>query len=73
MMFCGHANECRRQNSAWALNTAKSNIERHYSVVGVLEEMNATLDVMEAFMPEYYRDARALYYGNQESEPLNIV
>ena len=33
-----------------------------YPVVGVLEEMNATLAVMEDKLPEFFKDAHEIYY-----------
>ncbi len=30
---------------------AKYNVERYYSVVGVLEEMNQTISVFQAYLP----------------------
>ena len=45
--FCGQSDECRRHNSRSALSTAIDNVERHFPVVGVLEEMNRTLWAMQ--------------------------
>ena len=51
MVFCGHDPFCAEFNGARALAAAKENVDRHYAVVGVIEELNKTLEVMEAFMP----------------------
>lgn len=55
MYFCGYVNDCRDfvgvDNSRRRLNAALANVDRHYAVVGVLEEMDKTLQVMEAMAP----------------------
>jgi len=38
--FCGHERICAVFNGEEALQKAKENVERHYFVVGVMEEMN---------------------------------
>ncbi|XP_047475947.1 heparan sulfate 2-O-sulfotransferase pipe-like [Penaeus chinensis] len=61
--FCGQENECRKFNTQAALQKAKENVERYYSVVGVLEELNVTLAVLEHYIPRFFRGARDLYWG----------
>ncbi|XP_076304948.1 uronyl 2-sulfotransferase-like isoform X2 [Tachypleus tridentatus] len=53
--FCGHEDECMILNSEWALEKAKENVEKYYSVVGVLEQMDITIKVMEAYLPQFFR------------------
>ncbi|KAK8787105.1 hypothetical protein V5799_023120 [Amblyomma americanum] len=48
------------QNS-WALDRARQNIERHFSVVGVLEDLNLTLALLEMHIPRFFRGATELY------------
>ena len=43
MQFCGHDPICRKFNNAEALQKAKSNVEKHYAVVGTTENINMTL------------------------------
>ena len=54
MAFCGHDAFCAEFNGERALAAAKENVERHYAVVGVIEEVNKTLEVMQAFMPDVF-------------------
>ena len=61
MMFCGHDEFCKSFNSQRVLERAKANVEKYYDVVGVLEEFNKTLSVMENFMPQYFRGASEAY------------
>lgn len=55
---------CRLLNNDWALDSAKKNVEKYYQVVGVLEELNGTLDVLEEQIPQFFAGARALYQQN---------
>ena len=52
MQFCGHEFYCAEFNGERAFNKAKENVEKFYPVVGVLEDMNKTLKVFEAKLPE---------------------
>ena len=43
MQFCGHDPICRKFNNLEALQKAKANVEKHYPVVGITENINMTL------------------------------
>lgn len=60
--FCGQHPDCMILNNAWALSRAKSNVERYYKVVGVLEELNATLQVLEYKLPYFFKGVQDLYH-----------
>ena len=64
MAFCGHDPLCAEFNSERALAAAKENVERHYAVVGVIEEVNKTLEVMEALMPDVFAGVAFLTSGD---------
>lgn len=49
-------------NDRWALERAKSNVERYFSVVGILEELNSTLAVLERQLPYFFTGVKDLYY-----------
>ena len=51
--------ECRNQG---ALQQAKQNIEKWYPVIGVLDNINKTLAVMEKTVPEYFSGVSDIYY-----------
>ena len=38
-----------------------NNIELHYPVVGILEDMNSTLRILQTKLPIYFRDVTDLY------------
>ncbi|CAL8071367.1 unnamed protein product [Orchesella dallaii] len=59
--FCGQHNSCVAINDRWALQMAKLNIEREYSVVGVLEKMDQTLSVLAKFVPRFFHGAAQVY------------
>ena len=63
--FCGQEPECTRHNSRQALMTAIENVERHYPVVGVLEEMDSTLRVMQAVLPRFFNGIHNKFGGDQ--------
>ena len=62
MQFCGHDHFCHLFNNDEALAKAKSNVEKYYPVVGIMENMTMTLSVAESFMPEYFKGARKAYF-----------
>ncbi|XP_074028425.1 uronyl 2-sulfotransferase homolog pip isoform X2 [Leptinotarsa decemlineata] len=66
--FCGHNPRCMVLNSTWALQIAKNNVVRYFPVVGVLEEMNATLKILENKIPYFFKGATKVY----ENDLLNI-
>ena len=41
---------------------AKTNVEKYYSVVGILENMVETLQVLESHVPAYFEGALQVYY-----------
>ncbi|XP_076366493.1 uncharacterized protein LOC143255146 isoform X3 [Tachypleus tridentatus] len=59
--FCGHKEECMSLNNRAALELAITNVKKYYVVVGVLEEMNKTLAVLEGYIPRFFKGAPKLY------------
>lgn len=45
-----------------AINQAKHNVEASYVVVGVLEELNMSLAVMEHSLPGFFQGVESLYH-----------
>lgn len=60
-------------NDVWALQRAKKNIEKYFPVVGVLEELNATLAVLEHKIPMFFKGVQDMYYLQLLGMSLNIV
>uniref|UniRef100_A0A1B6E882 Heparan sulfate 2-O-sulfotransferase pipe n=1 Tax=Clastoptera arizonana TaxID=38151 RepID=A0A1B6E882_9HEMI len=61
LFFCGHSDACTPFNTVGALQRAKQAVERHYAVVGVLEDLNSTLTVLEHYIPKFFRGASQVY------------
>lgn len=65
--FCGHDPRCVQLNSHWAVGQAKRNIDQYYSVVGVLEQFNRSLHVLENTVPRYFTNLGQMYALNVNS------
>lgn len=50
-------------NSQEALDKAKKAVEENYAVVGVLEDLNTTLTVLEHYVPRFFRGVSQVYHG----------
>ncbi|XP_066956265.1 heparan sulfate 2-O-sulfotransferase pipe isoform X1 [Macrobrachium rosenbergii] len=61
--FCGQDRNCTGFNTAYALQKAKENVEKNYAVVGVLEDLNTTLTVLEHYVPRFFKGAKHLYWN----------
>ena len=61
--FCGSAPECRTLGNYQALNVAKYNAEKYYSVIGITEQMRISLAVLEKYLPKFFSGFLSLYGG----------
>ncbi|XP_050316102.1 heparan sulfate 2-O-sulfotransferase pipe [Anthonomus grandis grandis] len=72
MFFCGHHVDCLPFNTEGALERAKRAVEENYAVVGVLEEMNTTLTVLENYIPRFFEGASDVYWNEiSRYNPIN--
>ncbi len=70
--FCGHDPEvCGEFGSEAALARAMENVERRFAVVGITEEFDKTLEVLEAYVPRFFRDAREVYTETMDKQKVN--
>ncbi|KAG8041007.1 hypothetical protein G9C98_001995 [Cotesia typhae] len=67
LFFCGHSEKCMPFNTVGALERAKLSVEKHYAVVGVLEDINTTLTVLENYIPQFFEGATELYWDEMNS------
>jgi dermatan/chondrotin sulfate uronyl 2-O-sulfotransferase UST len=49
-------------NDQRSLERAKANVERYFPVVGILEELNATLAILENRLPYFFRGLQKIYF-----------
>lgn len=66
LFFCGHSDACTPFNTQGALQRAKRAVEENYAVVGVLEDLNSTLTVLEHYIPRFFKGARQVYRDEVE-------
>ena len=51
---------------------AKRNVEKYYPVVGITENINMTLKVLEKKMPEYFEGGWDAYFNNEEVKKKRV-
>ena len=68
--FCGQGDECIMFNSMSALSLAKRHVEEHYPLVGVLERLTETLQMMELYYPKHVKGIARLYTSKSELQSL---
>jgi len=69
--FCGMSPECDIFGSEAGLKLAKSNVEKYYSVVGILEKWNESLEVMEHYIPRFFTNVTTAYKLYMQDKPKN--
>ena len=55
------------------MRKAKENLEKHYAVVGVLEELNKTLTVLEHYVPRFFKGAKDVYWSKWDKIIVNNI
>jgi len=60
--FCGQEDDCTGFNTEIAMKRAMKHVEENYAVVGILEEMNKTLTVLEHYVPRFFKGALNTYW-----------
>ncbi|KAL6031559.1 hypothetical protein STEG23_006671, partial [Scotinomys teguina] len=58
--FCGQHPRCREPGE-WALERAKLNVNENFLLVGILEELEDVLLLLERFLPHYFKDVLSIY------------
>lgn len=65
--FCGHHAECWVPGSEWALQQAKHNLVNEYFLVGVTEEMDAFVELLEMSLPRIFQGSLNHYRTSNKS------
>lgn len=63
---------CRNTGSRWALEQAKYNLINEYLLVGVTEELEDFVLILEAALPRFFKGAMELYKTGEESLLSNL-
>ena len=71
IFFCGMGPECIPFNTKAAIAKAKENVEKYFAVVGVLEELNKTLTVLEHFVPKFFKGSVDVYWKTADNVNRN--
>jgi len=50
-----------------SMKKAMYNVEKNYAVVGVLEDMNKTLTVLEHYVPRFFKGALKTYWEDMKN------
>ena len=61
--FCGQDSRCQVIGDKWAMERARENVRRYYSVVGVIEDFHKTLRVLEDKIPFFFGGVIDLYFN----------
>lgn len=64
---------CRNVGSRWALEQAKYNLVNEYLLVGVTEELEDFIMMLEAALPRFFRGATDLYRTGNTVLDRNII
>ena len=56
--FCGSSPKCWDPGSEWALAQAKHNLVNKYLLVGVTEELDSFVEVLEELIPDFFKGAK---------------
>ncbi|XP_060986001.1 uronyl 2-sulfotransferase isoform X2 [Dama dama] len=67
--FCGQHPRCREPGE-WALERAKLNVNENFLLVGILEELEDVLLLLERFLPHYFKGVLSIY---KDPEPRRQV
>ncbi|XP_060770065.1 uronyl 2-sulfotransferase a isoform X2 [Neoarius graeffei] len=60
--FCGQHPQCR-EPGVWALERAKQNAMENFLLVGILEELEDVLLLLERLLPHYFSDVLNIYHS----------
>ncbi|KAG8444452.1 hypothetical protein GDO86_009579 [Hymenochirus boettgeri] len=70
--FCGQHPKCRDPGE-WALERAKQNVNENFLLVGILEELEDVLLLLERFLPHYFKDVMTIYKNPEHRKLGNLT
>ncbi|XP_061609181.1 uronyl 2-sulfotransferase a [Phyllopteryx taeniolatus] len=70
--FCGQHPKCR-EPGPWALDRAKQNVLENYLLVGILEELEDVLLLLERLLPHYFTGVLDIYKSPDHRKMGNLT
>lgn len=71
--FCGHSANCWKPGNKWALNEAKKNLVNNYFLVGITEELDDFIFLLEQSLPRLFKGALEHYLSSNKSHLRKTV
>ncbi|XP_072383683.1 heparin sulfate O-sulfotransferase [Diabrotica undecimpunctata] len=71
--FCGHSANCWKPGNKWALNEAKKNLANNYFLVGVTEELEDFIQILELSLPRFFKGATEYFQSSNKSHLRQTV
>lgn len=69
--FCGHFRRCwDPPGNRWALEQAKFNLANKYFLVGITEDLDSFVDLMELSLPRFFKGAGELFRSSYETSHI---
>ncbi|XP_075452789.1 uronyl 2-sulfotransferase isoform X2 [Ascaphus truei] len=65
--------EEERDPGEWALERAKQNVYENFLLVGILEELEDVLLLLERFLPHYFKDVLGIYKNPEHKKLGNLT
>ena len=69
--FCGQVAPCWESGSQWALDRAKKNVLDEYFLVGINEQMDQFVELLEVHLPHVFRGASDLFKTQERIRVTN--
>ncbi|XP_078505391.1 uronyl 2-sulfotransferase isoform X1 [Lissotriton helveticus] len=70
--FCGQHPKCREPGE-WAFERAKQNVNENFLLVGILEELEDVLLLLERYLPHYFKDVLSIYKNPEHRKLGNLT
>eukprot|EP00095_Tigriopus_kingsejongensis_P001647 maker-scaffold801_size95070-snap-gene-0.18 protein:Tk01647 transcript:maker-scaffold801_size95070-snap-gene-0.18-mRNA-1 annotation:"heparin sulfate o-sulfotransferase-like" len=68
--FCGHFKQCWEPGNRWALEQAKFNLVHKYFLVGVTEELETFIELLEMTLPRFFQGATRMYQNSASAQHI---
>ncbi|XP_042861363.1 heparan sulfate 2-O-sulfotransferase pipe-like [Penaeus japonicus] len=70
--FCGHDAFCPIFGDREGLHRAKQVVEKDFAVVGILEDWNKTMAVLEHYVPRYFKGATDIFHEKLQGDKIML-